>query len=112
MVSTADSKVEFASALGISALNIGRFVQYIIFQYDDPVPGMLLTGPITSRSSAMPQKRNPSALERLRLSASEVVANAHASALFIHNTPMYEVKDVREDHLLRLERFGTGVGGK
>ncbi|MDQ3649316.1 MAG: argininosuccinate lyase [Acidobacteriota bacterium] len=105
MVSTADSKVEFASALGISALNIGRFVQYIIFQYDDPVPGMLLTGPITSRSSTMPQKRNPSAIERLRLSASEVVANAHASALFIHNTPMYEVKDVREDHLLRLERF-------
>jgi argininosuccinate lyase len=105
MVSTADSKVEFASALGISALNIGRFTQYVLFQYDDPSPGMLLTGSITSRSSIMPQKRNPSAVERLRLTASEVVANAHASALFAHNTPLYEVKDVREDHLLRLERF-------
>jgi argininosuccinate lyase len=110
MVSTADSKVEYAAALGLSALNVGRFAQYIIFQYDDPVPGMLLTGDITGRSSIMPQKRNPSAIERLRLRASEVVANAHASALFVHNTPMYEVKDVREDHLLRLERFAQEAG--
>lgn len=105
MVSPADSKVELASALSISALNIGRFAQYLVFQYDDPVPGMLLTGPILGRSSAMPQKRNPSAIERLRLAASEVVANGHASAMFVHNTPMYEVKDVREDHLIRLTRF-------
>ena len=105
MVATADSKVELASALSISALGIGRFTQYVIFQYDDPVPGLLLTGSITSRSSIMPQKRNPSAVERLRLAASEVVANAAAASLFAHNTPMYEVKDVREDHLLRLARF-------
>lgn len=105
MVSTADSKVELASALSISALGVGRFMQYVVFQYDDPVPGMLLTGSITSRSSIMPQKRNPSAVERLRLAASEVAANAIASALFVHNTPMYEVKDVREDHLLRLAKF-------
>jgi argininosuccinate lyase len=105
MVSSADSKAEFTSALAISALNIGRFAQYVLFQYEDPVPGLLLTGPLTSRSSIMPQKRNPSAIERLRLRASEVVANAHASALFVHNTPLYEVKDVREDHFLRLHRF-------
>lgn len=105
MVATADSKVEFMSALGVSALNIGRFIQYILFQYADSSPGMILTGSIVSSSSSMPQKRNPSAVERLRLRASDVVANAHASAIFVHNTPMYEVKDVREDHLLRLERF-------
>jgi argininosuccinate lyase len=105
MVSTADSKVELTSTLGVSALNIGRFVQYVLFQYDDPAPGMLLTGEMVTTSSSMPQKRNPSAIERLRLRASEVVANAHASALFVHNTPMYEVKDVREDHLMRMERF-------
>lgn len=107
MVSTADSKVEFASALGISALGIGRFVQYLLFQYDDPAPGILLTGSIVGRSSIMPQKRNPSAMERLRLAASEVAANAQAAAFFVHNTPMYEVKDVREDHFLRTERFAA-----
>ena len=107
MVSSADSKVEFASALGISALGIGRFVQYLIFQYDDPAPGILLTGAIVGRSSIMPQKRNPSAMERLRLAASEVAANAQAAAFFVHNTPMYEVKDVREDHFLRTQRFAA-----
>ena len=110
MVSTSDSKVEYASVLGLSALGVGRFVQYILFQYDDPVPGLLLTGDITGRSSIMPQKRNPSAVERLRLRASEVVANAHASALFVHNTPMYEVKDIRQDHLYRFERFAEEAG--
>ncbi len=110
MVAPADSKVEYAAALGLSALNIGRFVQYIIFQYDAPVPGLLLAGDQTSRSSAMPQKRNPSALERLRLAASEVVANAQASALFVHNTPLYEVKDIREDHLHRLQRYDDEAG--
>lgn len=107
MVATADSKAEFMSALGLSALNIGRFVQYFLFQYADSSPGMLLTGSIVSSSSSMPQKRNPSAVERLRLRASDVVANSYASALFVHNTPMYEVKEVREDHLLRLERFSN-----
>lgn len=110
MVSAADSKVELASVLGLSALNLGRFIQSILFQYDDAVPGLLLTGDITGRSSIMPQKRNPSALERLRLRASEVVANGHAAALFVHNTPLYEVKDAREDHLERTQRFTAQAG--
>jgi argininosuccinate lyase len=105
MVAAADSKVELAGVLGLSALGIGRFTQSLLFQYADPVPGFILTGPIVGRSSIMPQKRNPSAVERLRLAASEVLANAHASALFAHNTPLYEVKDVREDHLERLARY-------
>lgn len=105
MVSAADSKVEFSAVLGLSALNVGRFAQSILFQYDEPSPGFVITGPVATRSSSMPQKRNPSAVERLRLAASEVVAHAHASALFVHNTPLYEVKDAREDHLDRLIRF-------
>jgi len=102
VVNTMDTKLEFASALAISALNVGRFAQYLLFQYDEPAPGLLLTGSITGRSSIMPQKRNPSAIERLRLAASEVAGNAQTQALIAHNTPMYEVKDVRQDHLYRL----------
>jgi len=105
MVSTVDSKIEMASALSISAVNIGRFAQYILFQYDDPAPGLLLTGDITGRSSIMPQKRNPSAIERLRLTASEVVGKAHTSTLLTHNTPMYEVKEARQDHTYRLNEL-------
>ncbi len=105
MVSAADSKVEFATTIGLSALGVGRFIQYVLFQYDDPSPGIYVEGDIVSRSSIMPQKRNPSALERLRLRASEVVANGQAATFFVHNTPMYEVKDIREDHLIRTDRF-------
>lgn len=111
MVAAADSKVEYAAALGLSALQIGRLAQSILFQYSDPEPGLLLAAGLATRSSSMPQKRNPSAIERLRLAASEVMANAHASALFAHNTPLYEVKDVREDHMLRLERFAAEADG-
>jgi len=107
MVSIADSKVEFVSALATSALNVGRLAQYLIFQYDDPVPGMLLSDSVTGRSSIMPQKRSPSIIERLRLDASEVVGNAHTATLFVHNTPLYEVKDAREDHLIRMNRFAN-----
>jgi len=102
VVNTMDTKLELASALAISALNVGRFAQHLLFQYDDPAPGLFLTGSITGRSSIMPQKRNPSAIERLRLAASEVAGNAQTQALIAHNTPMYEVKDVRQDHLYRL----------
>ena len=102
MVSTMDSKVELASALSLSAIQTGRFAQYLLFQYDDPVPGIFMADASTGRSSIMPQKRNPSAIERLRLRASEVVGKAHTSTLLAHNTPFYEVKDIRQDHLLRL----------
>lgn len=57
----------------------------------------------------MPQKRSPSAIERLRLTASDVVGRAHISTLLTHNTPMYEVKDSREDHLFRLAELADSA---
>lgn len=105
MVSIADSKVEFTQHLALSALGIGRFTQYILFQYDDPVPGIALEGAIVTRSSIMPQKRSPSAIERLRAEASDVVGLSVTSAFWVHNTPMYEVKDSREHHFIQLDRF-------
>lgn len=101
MSNPADTKMELAFDLAISAVGIGRVAQYILFQYDDPAPGLLLSDSITGHSSIMPQKRNPSAVERVRLLASEVVGRGQMSALLVHNTPLYEVKDARQDHLYR-----------
>ena len=109
MVSIVDSKVEFASDISISALSVGRFAQYLLFQYHDPAPGLILTGSIVGHSSIMPQKRSPSAIERLRLTASEVVGKAHISTLMVHNTPMYEVKDAREEHIKRLDDLAVAA---
>lgn len=101
MLNPAESKMELASVMSISAMNVGRLAQFILFLYEDPVPGIFLSDDITGRSSIMPQKRSPSPVERLRLAASEVIGMAHTSTLLVHNTPMYEVKEARQDHLLR-----------
>ena len=65
----------------------------------------MLEGRLVTRSSIMPQKRNPSAIERLRLATSETIGQAQTSMLMAHNTPLYESKDVREDHFVRLAGY-------
>ena len=97
-VSTVDSKLEIAAALSISAIGVGRLAQDLLFQYDDPAPAIVLSESMSGRSSIMPQKRNPSSIESLRVLASEVTADAHKATLYAHNTPLHEVRDVR-NHL-------------
>ena len=94
-VSEADSKIEMASVFSISSLAIGRFAQDLANQYGDPVPGLYFSDEMTGRSSIMPQKRNPGALESLRLAATSVLAESQKSLLMAHNTNFGEVSDVR-----------------
>jgi argininosuccinate lyase len=104
MVSTVDTKVEFVSALSLAALNIGRLMQQFLIQYSDSRPGIGLAGNAVGHSSIMPQKRNPSDGERIRVLCSSIVADAHAVALMAHNTPGGEHKDIRFELLERVER--------
>lgn len=86
-VSPVETNTELASAVAISALAIGHFVQDLHTQYHDPVPWFTLReGPLTGISSIMPQKRNPSALENLRTLASTVVGDAQTVFFIAHNT--------------------------
>jgi argininosuccinate lyase len=94
-VSEADSKIEVASAFAISSLAIGRFAQDLANQYGDPVPGLYFSDEMTGRSSIMPQKRNPGAIESLRRLATSVLAESQKSLLMAHNTNFGEVSDVR-----------------
>ncbi len=96
VVSTADSKVEIATALSLSAISVGRLAQDLLFQYDDPAPAIVLAESAAGRSSIMPQKRNPSMIEMLRVLASEVVGDAHKATVYVHNTPLHEVRDSRK----------------
>lgn len=104
MVSTVDTKVEFASALSIAALNVGRLMQQFLIQYGDSRPGITLADGAVGHSSIMPQKRNPSDGERIRVLCSSIVADAHGVAVMAHNTPGGEHKDVRFELLERVER--------
>jgi argininosuccinate lyase len=104
MVSTVDTKVEFAAALATAALNIGRFTQQFLIQYSDSRPGISIADGAVGHSSIMPQKRNPSDAERIRVLCSSIVADSHGVAILAHNTPGGEHKDIRFELLERVER--------
>jgi len=85
-LSTIDVANELTSIASISALTVGAFVQDIHTQYHQTVPWLLIKeGQQTHASSIMPQKRNPTILNRLRLQASTVVGNAHTFTIQSHN---------------------------
>jgi argininosuccinate lyase len=86
LVSSVDSKIEFANALSTSAITVGQLMQNLHTQYHNPKPWILLAEETTDVSSIMPQKRNPRPLDAVRLRATEVVGSAHLVTLNAHNT--------------------------
>jgi argininosuccinate lyase len=117
----ADTTADFSSAMAISALHVGRFVQDIHIQYHDPNPWMRLHPSLTHPSSIMPQKRNPGPLERTRGIASGVVGDGQAVLLLGHNssTGMNDHKSDTRRRVLAAAKnaqemyrgFGVIVGG-
>jgi argininosuccinate lyase len=81
-----DQGVELVSLCSNAALMIGVLVQDIHTQYHQTSPWIAIQeGRLTGTSSIMPQKRNPYALNVLRLQASEVVGGAFTYQLEAHN---------------------------
>jgi argininosuccinate lyase len=90
-----DAFLDFAGALAIGSVQIGQFAQDMHAQYDDPKPWfMLAAGSLTGVSSIMPQKRNPAALEQLRVQASILLGEMQAACLLAHNmrTGMFDYR--------------------
>lgn len=96
LISSSDYKREFAAIVAASAIPIGQFAQNLHTQYHDPEPWMRLHPGQTSGSSAMPQKRNPRPIDRLRSAASRVVGQAFSVTLLAHNTDpgMNDYRDI------------------
>ena len=86
LVSSVDSKIEFANALSASAITVGQLMQNLHTQYHNPSPWILLSRGQTDVSSIMPQKRNPRPLDRVRSLATQVVGSAQTVTLNAHNT--------------------------
>ncbi len=90
-----DAFLDVASALAITAVQIGQFAQDLHAQYAEPRPWLLLrTGKLTGTSSIMPQKRNPAALEQLRAQASLMLGDMQTAFLIAHNvrTGMFDYR--------------------
>lgn len=94
-IASADTKLEVASVLGNSSVNIGRFCQDLVIQQAGPAPGITVGDRLTGGSSIMPQKRSPAVLEKLRSACSGVLGAASAVPMLAHNTPFGDVADVR-----------------
>lgn len=76
-------------------------MQDIAQQYSQTRPWMLLDSAAAYGSSAMPQKRNPGVIQKVRAKASDVIGAAQTSVLRAHNLPlgMYDNKEsVSEDN--------------
>jgi argininosuccinate lyase len=85
-VSTIDVAGELASIASLAALTTGAFVEDIHTQYHQTSPWFLIQeGAQTHVSSIMPQKRNPTILNTLRLQASTVVGDAQTFIIQAHN---------------------------
>jgi argininosuccinate lyase len=94
-LASVDSSLEVASALAISAVQLGQFAQDLHTQYAEPAPWILLSeGKLTGVSSIMPQKRNPAALEQLRAQSSIMLGEMQTVFLIAHNnrTGMFDYR--------------------
>lgn len=85
-LSVIDIGVEAAYIASLLALSIGTMIQDLHIQFHHVRPWLLLSDDaLKSPSTLMPQKRNPVALNRARLLASEVTGDAFRASLAAHN---------------------------
>ena len=90
-----DSCLEVAGALAIAAVQLGQLAQDLHAPYAQPAPWVMLrAGELTGGSSIMPQKRNPAALEQLRVQATHLLGEMQAVFLVAHNvrTGMFDYR--------------------
>lgn len=101
---TMDIGIELDAIAANMAVMVGSFVQDVHTQYHQTEPWLLLQeGALTHTSSIMPQKRNPTVLNQVRLQASTVVGGAAMYMIQSHNVPPGMPDSKREQSQKTLE---------
>lgn len=93
----ADYIGEVATAVQLSAVNLGRVVQDFLLWSTQEFAVIKLSNPYVQISSIMPQKRNPVSLEHMRSLLSSCIGNTNAVLTMIHNTPFGDIVDTEDD---------------
>jgi argininosuccinate lyase len=78
-------------------VNAGKFVQDLLLWSTREFGFLRLTDAFVQCSSIMPQKRNPVALEHVRILASRALGEAQAVFTCAHNTPFGDINDSEDD---------------
>lgn len=90
-IASVDYVPETASAVGLLATNLSRISQDFLIWSMFEVRFVELTERLSSVSSIMPQKKNPSVLEKSRSLASESIGHANSSLVSLKSVPYGDV---------------------
>jgi argininosuccinate lyase len=96
-IASVDYMTEACSALMVSMVNLGRFAQDLLLWSTAEFGYLTLSDAYVQISSIMPQKRNPVALEHVRVLASKALVQAQGALTAVHNTPFADMNDQEDD---------------
>ena len=91
-----DFAIEFVQALSFVALHLSRWAEELILFATTEYGFVKLPEQFSTGSSAMPQKKNPDALELIRGKAARVFADATALFITVKGLPLAYNKDMQE----------------
>ena len=95
-IAAVDYLMEVYSAIKILFINLGRFAQDLDFQTSFELGHLYVPNEFVQISSIMPQKRNPVAVEHIRIQASTVVGQCDTVVNAMHNTPFADMNDAED----------------
>jgi argininosuccinate lyase len=96
-IASVDYLVESAGVVSTLMINLGKFIEDLLDWSSHDSQLIYLSDGFVQSSSIMPQKRNPVALEHLRILASCALGQAHAILTGLHNTPFGDIVDAEDD---------------
>jgi argininosuccinate lyase len=96
-IAAIDYITETAAVVAVAMVNIGKLVQDLLLWSTREFGYLRLADAFVQTSSIMPQKRNPVALEHVRILASRALGEAQAVLTCAHNTPFGDVNDSEDD---------------
>ena len=91
-----DFAIEFVQALSFVALHLSRWAEELILFSTTEFGFVKLPEEFSTGSSAMPQKKNPDALELIRGKAGTLWANATSLVMSVKGLPLAYNKDLQE----------------
>src|SRR4029079_15007877 len=96
-IAAIDYITETAAAVAVAMVNIGKLVQDLLLWSTREFGFLRLADAFVQSSSIMPQKRNPVALEHVRIMSSRALGEAQAVLTCAHNTPFGDINDSEDD---------------
>lgn len=91
-----DFAIEFVQGLALLAVHMSRWAEEMIIFSTQEFGFVQLPEAFSTGSSAMPQKKNPDAMELVRGKAARVIAAANALLITVKGTPLAYNKDFQE----------------